>query len=82
MSGREINEEEQEQLINSFPSLAQQLMEVCVSKSLECKMTFVIICDVLDENNYSIISLSQEEIDEVSTMIAQYKQQLATYSEE
>ena len=56
-------------------------MEACFDICFEMKITFEIICKTLEENNFDLIPLSQQEINEVSTMITQYKQQIEHYYE-
>ena len=74
LSGREINDSEKESVIESFPLLAQQLIKTCFYNDLECRPTFEMICDILLQNNFNLISLSQQEIEDVSKLISQYQQ--------
>lgn len=62
--------------IEQFSSLGQQLIRACCFVESEDQPTFKIICDVLEENNFDLLSLSQEEIQEVSEIIEKYKEKL------
>ena len=76
LSGGEIPEVKNETSLKEFPLLAQQLIGACWFDDIESRPTFEIICEVLEKNNFNLTSLSQQEINEVSQMINQYKKQV------
>lgn len=59
--------------VKSFPLLAGQLIDSCCNTDISTRPTFEIICDVLEENYYNIIPLSQHEFDEISIKMIKYK---------
>ena len=60
LSGSEINNSVKEIDLKSFTLLAQQLIESCFDDDLENRTTFEIICNVLEQNKFNLISLSQQ----------------------
>ena len=74
LSGREINDSEKETIVKSFTLLAQQLIEACFYNDIECRPTFEMICDILEANNFNLIPLSQQEIEEISRLVNLSKQ--------
>ena len=68
MSGFEINESEKETVLETFPLLARQLIEACFYDDIERRPTFEMICDILEQNNFNLISLSQQEIEDLSKL--------------
>ena len=70
----EYSKHNKEIVLKSF-SMLSQLIEACWSTEPECRPTFEIICDVLNKNNFKLISLTNEENKEISQMINQYKAQ-------
>ena len=79
LSGTEINNSIKEIDLNSFTLLAQQLIESCFDDDLENRTTFEIICNVLEQNKFNLISLSQQEFEEVFELIDHYKKQIAHF---
>ena len=73
LSGHEINNSEKETVLQSFTLNAQQLIEKCFCNDIKRRPTFEMILNELEKTNFNLISLSQQEIDEVSKLIAQYK---------
>ena len=57
-------------------NLAQQLIFACCSSEIKDRPSFENICDTLAENEFKLVSLSQEEAKEVSRLIKQYKKQV------
>ena len=80
LSGSEINKSVKEKVLKSFILLAQQLIESCFD-DIEDRTKFEIICDVLEQNKFNLISLSQQEFEEVLELICQYKKQIAHFPE-
>ena len=78
LSGHEINNSEKETVLKSFSLPAQQLIEKCFYNNTMLQPTFEMILSNLEKNNFNLISLSQQEIEEVSELITQYKKQIAT----
>ena len=76
LSGGEIPEAKNETSLKEFLFYAQQLIGACWFDDIESRSTFEIICEVLEKNNFNLTSLSQQEINEVSQMINQYKKQV------
>lgn len=68
-----------ESALSSLPLLAQQLIDACWSDDIESKPTFDIICDVLIENNFNLIALSQNDIQDVKELVREYKEQIPNY---
>lgn len=81
LSGGEIPNTNNEEVLKSFPALAQQLISYCWSSESKNKPTFEEICDTLEKNNLNLNSLSQQEIQEASMMIEQYKIAIQLYLE-
>lgn len=77
LSGSEINKSVKEKVLKSFMLLAQQLIESCFDDDFEDRTTFEIICDVLEQNKFNLVPLSQQEFEEVLELIDQYKKQIA-----
>ena len=61
-----------ETVLNSLDLLANQMISACWSQ-IESRPTFEMICDVLETNNFNLISLSQQEANDLTRMINQYK---------
>ena len=59
--------------ITKFPLLAKQLIYACCSVQPECRPTFENICDVLEKNDFNLISLSQHEFQDIKKLIEQHK---------
>lgn len=76
MSGSEINNSEKETVLESFPLLTQQLIEAFFYDAFKHRPTLKMICDFLEQNNFNIISLSQQEIEDVLKLIGQYRQNI------
>lgn len=66
---------------SSFPTLAQQLIEACWIYDTNMRPSFESICDILEQNNFDLISLTKSQADEVSILISKYKSQIPIYSE-
>lgn len=76
LNGGEDTEIKNEKDLATFSLLGQQLIEACWSAESGSRPTFEIIVDVLEKNDFNLISLSRQESQELSKMIAQYKTQL------
>lgn len=77
LNGSEINKSVKEKDLKSFTLLAQQLIESCFDDDFEDRTTFEIICNVLEQNKFNLVSLSQQEFEEELELIDQYKKQIA-----
>ena len=76
LSGCEFNSSEKEAVLDSFTSSARKLIESCLYDERERRTTFVMICDILDKNIFKLISLSQQETQDVSKLIDQYRKNI------
>ena len=56
---------------NGFP------IESCFDDDLKNRITFEIILEVLEQNKFDLILLSQHEFEEVSKLIEEFKKQIA-----
>lgn len=74
LSGGKIFNLKDKNSLTSFPILAQQLINACCF--YETKPSFEIICSILEKKDYNLISLSQQEIQEVKQKIKQYRKQI------
>ena len=72
LSGGSFPKVKNETVLTSFPLVARKMIEFCWSSEFDCRPTFDIFCEVLQKNNFDLISLSQQEIQEVSRMINQF----------
>ena len=81
LSGTEINDSIKEKVLKSFTPLAQQLIESCFDDDLENRTSFEIILEVLEQNKFNLVLLSQQEFEEVSKLIEEFKKQIAHCSE-
>ena len=72
LSGTEINDSIKEKVLKSFTLLAQQLIESCFDDDLENRTSFEIILEVLEQNKFNLILLSQQEFEEVSQLIEEF----------
>ena len=77
LSGGKTTEIKNISSLSTLSLLAQQLIDACWSVELESRPSFEIICDVLEKNNFNLASLSQQETEEVSQKISQYKKQFS-----
>lgn len=62
-----------------FQLLAQQLLEVCCDVKSGNRPSFETICDTLNENDFDLISLNQQEMQETVNMIKNYKSRIPIY---
>ena len=67
------NKEKSNEIMTTLPLNARQLIDKCCSIQQECRPTFEMICDDLEKNEFNLISLSREEIQEVQKLIRQHK---------
>ena len=74
LSGGQMLNLKDENDLTPFPILAQQLINACCF--YENKPSFERICNILEQKNYNLISLSQQETQEVNQKIKQYKKQI------
>lgn len=74
LSGGKFTKIKNDTVLEFFPLLAKQLVDACWHVDSQSGPTFEIICDVLEKNNFNLVSLSQQEIQEVSQMIVEYKE--------
>lgn len=74
LSGGKIFNLKDKNSLTSFPILAQQLINACCF--YETKPSFEKICNILEKKDYNLISLSQQEIQEVKQKIKQYRKQI------
>lgn len=65
-----------------FELLAQQLFEACIETESENRPSFSMICNILEENEFKLISMTQQENEELIKMIHNYKSLIPTYSEQ
>ena len=79
LSGSEINKSVKEIDLKSFTLLAQQLIESCFDDDLENRTSFEITCNVLEQNKFNLISLSQQEFEEFLELLDQYKKQITLF---
>lgn len=62
-----------------FPLLAQQLLEACWDLESKVRPSFSVICNILEQNNFNLALLSQQEIQEVLIIIDQYKANIHSF---
>lgn len=60
-------------ILNELPLLSQQMIDSYCFTEPEHRPSFENICEVLENNNFNLASLSQNELQEVFQMIHQYK---------
>ena len=72
LSGGEIPKIKDETVLAPFPLVARKLIQFCWSSEYDCMPTFEIFCEVLQKNDFNLISLSQNEIQEVFQLISQF----------
>ena len=62
-----------ENIPKDFSTKSNHLINACWCRELDKRPTFEVICDILENIKFNLLPLSQEEIQEVSSMIDQYK---------
>lgn len=75
LTGGKTTEIKNDTVLSSFHQLAKQLIIACWCFD-DDKPTFEVICQVLEQNDFNLISLSQSEIQEIYQSINQYKNQV------
>lgn len=65
----------------TFTPLAQQLVEACWTFDPQYRPGFNIVCDIVEQNNFSLAPLSRLETQELTRMINDYKTHIPTYTE-
>ena len=61
--------------LKSFPLLARQLIEACLCED-ESRPDFTFICEIIEQNNYNLTSLSDQENQKLLSMLSQYKEKM------
>lgn len=57
------------------------MIDACWTFDAQYRPSFAIICDILEQNKFDLASLSPSEMQQVSSMINEYKTQIPNYSE-
>ena len=75
LSSGETTRNKNESTITTFSLLAQQLIEACLCSEPDTQPSFELICEVLTNNDFNLISLTEQEHQELTRKITEYKNQ-------
>ncbi|KAK8892907.1 Serine/threonine-protein kinase stk11 [Tritrichomonas musculus] len=73
LSSGETTRNKNESTITKFSLLAQQLIEACLCSEPDTQPSFELICEVLTNNDFNLISLTEQEHQELTRKITEYK---------
>ena len=77
LSGGKMPDFNDKDALKQFTVLAKQLITECCASEVEKRPSFESICDILEKNEFKLLSLSQEENQELTQLINQYKKQVS-----